>query len=93
MSDDDRDRYWLVYLYKYDSEYEHGFLFQPVGLVKDREVWMEWWKQVQEGEVELPFPFGGDGWWCSDRPVAMGLPDFEDRENTEPWEPAEGVER
>lgn len=86
-----REQYWLVYLYKYDRQQENGFLWQPVGLVEDRTEWQDWWERVMKGEVELPFPFGGEGWWCSDRPVRVGLPDYEDREDTEEWEPKEGV--
>lgn len=90
-STDERESYWFVYLYKYDAQHESSFLFQPVGIVDDREKWMDWWEKVQTGEVELPFPFGKEGWWCSDRPVKMGLPNFDDRRNTEQWEPAEGT--
>ncbi|MDZ5811610.1 hypothetical protein U4E84_09665 [Halorubrum sp. AD140] len=64
------EEYWLVYLYDFD---DHGeMVWTPVGLVEDRETWIDWWEQVINGEIDLPDWY--DGWWCADRPVSVGLP-------------------
>lgn len=71
------DTYWLVYIYKHD---DGEYLWAPLGLVEDRETWQNWWEDVMRGDAELPRPYTGDGWWCSDRPVQFGLPDLEGSE-------------
>ena len=76
MSDDrcaggNEQIYWLVYLYYYEPEEPGGFLWDAVGLVEDRQTWMDWWDKVLAGEIDLPNQY--KGWWCSDRPVSFGL--------------------
>lgn len=73
MSDAESKTWWLVYLYDYDDNGD--FMWTTVGLVEDRDEWREWWLKVQEGEYELPLHY--EDWWCSDRPVSVGLPDLE----------------
>jgi hypothetical protein len=68
--DVDVSEWWLVYLYDYTED--GRFLWTTVGLVQERETWREWWLEVLNGDIELPEQF--DGWWCSDRPVSVGLP-------------------
>jgi hypothetical protein len=69
----ERENWWLVYLYDYDDN--GTFIWTTLGLVKDRETWQEWWADVQDGKYELPLHY--QGWWCSDRPVQVGLPELE----------------
>lgn len=76
----ERERYWLVYLYKYDEDSRNEYLWTPIGLVEDRDVWQEWWNEVVEGDIELPEHYNDGGWWCSDRPVSVGLWEGDDGE-------------
>lgn len=66
------DDWWLVYLY--DDTNDGRYTWTTVGLVKDRSTWQDWWLQVMDGKIDIPERF--DGWWCSDRLVDVGLPEY-----------------
>lgn len=72
--EDEDTTYWLVYLYRFENE---RMQWVPLGIVQDRQTWMDWWEEVIEGEKELPSFYNEPDWWISDRLVDFGLPDLE----------------